>query len=60
MKNISGNSRFIGFLDECGDHSLEKIDHDFPIFVLCFAIVERKNYAENIIPAMSNKWDRYN
>lgn len=59
MKNISDNSRFIGFLDECGDHSLEKIDRDFPIFVLCLAIVERETYAETIIPAMSAFTLRY-
>jgi hypothetical protein len=27
-------SRFIAFFDECGDHSLTKIDSDFPLFVL--------------------------
>ena len=27
------SSRFIAFFDECGDHSLEKIDRDFPLFV---------------------------
>ncbi|MFZ2398120.1 MAG: hypothetical protein WA096_02110 [Smithella sp.] len=42
MKNISNNSRFIGFLDVCGDHSPEIIDRDFPIFVLCLVVVERK------------------
>jgi hypothetical protein len=59
MKNISGDSRFIGFLDECGDHSLEMIDRDFPIFVLCLAVVERKVYAEKVIPAMSALKLRY-
>ncbi len=53
MKNIGGNSRFIGFIDECGDHSMEKIDRDFPIFLLCMAIVERRHYAGAIIPSMA-------
>ena len=52
MKNIGGTSKYIGFLDECGDHSLEKIDPDFPIFVLALVVMERQAYVENIIPAL--------
>ncbi len=29
-RRLQATSRFIAFLDECGDHSLEKIDRDFP------------------------------
>jgi len=47
-------SRFIAFFDESGDHSLTKIDSDFPLFVLCTVIVDRKIYANEIIPAISN------
>lgn len=47
------NSRFIAFLDECGDHSLEKIDRDFPLFVLSVIVVERTAYVEQIIPALT-------
>jgi len=53
MKNVGGDSRFIGFIDECGDHSMDKIDKDFPIFVLCLTIIERRTYLETIIPATS-------
>jgi len=59
MKNIGGTSRFIGFLDECGDHSLEKIDPDFPVFLLALVVVERKSYAETAIPAMGRFKLRY-
>lgn len=45
-------SRYIAFFDECGDHSLDQIDRDFPLFVLSTAIVERTVYQEEIIPAM--------
>src|SRR5258708_40076641 len=51
MKNIGGESRFIGFFDECGDHSMEKIDRDFPLFVLALGVFERKVYSEKLIPA---------
>ncbi|MBN1962238.1 MAG: DUF3800 domain-containing protein [Deltaproteobacteria bacterium] len=53
MNNINGNSRFIGFIDECGDHSMQTIDRDFPIFVLCLIIVERQDYACSIIPTIA-------
>ncbi len=52
MKNIGGTSRLIGFFDECGDHSLGKVDQDFPLFVLALVVVERKLYAEQIIHAL--------
>jgi hypothetical protein len=40
------SSRFLGFFDECGDHSLTKIDPDFPLFVLALAVVERTAYRD--------------
>src|SRR5437867_11843545 len=44
------NSRFLAFFDECGDHSLEKIDRDFPLFVLALVVVERDAYRDRVIP----------
>jgi len=41
MKNIGGKSKYIAFLDECGDHSISEIDADFPIFVLSLVIMTR-------------------
>ncbi|TXD48981.1 MULTISPECIES: DUF3800 domain-containing protein [unclassified Polaribacter] len=32
------------FLDESGDHGLEKIDENFPIFLLCGILVSEENY----------------
>lgn len=46
-------SRYIAFIDECGDHSLDKIDKDFPLFVLSTVIIERKTYHEHIVPAIA-------
>ena len=59
MKNIGGESRFIGFFDECGDHSMEKIDRDFPLFVLALVIFERRVYVEKLIPAIGDLKLRY-
>ena len=38
------------YLDETGDHSLEKIDKDFPIFVLTTFLVRQSVYVNEIIP----------
>ena len=54
MNNIGGTSRFIAFFDECGDHSLTKVDHDFPLFLLAAVIVEREAYAARIVPALAS------
>lgn len=52
-------SRFIAFFDECGDHSLTKIDKDFPLFLLCTVVVEREAYARHMIPALAEFKLRY-
>ena len=58
---LQGTSRFIAFFDECGDHSMERIDGDFPLFVLATVIVERQRYVDEIIPRLNHfklrHWD---
>jgi len=36
--------KFILFIDECGDHSLVKIDPCFPIFLLCGVLISETDY----------------
>lgn len=52
-------SRFIAFIDECGDHSWTHINPEFPLFVLSTIIVERDHYAREIIPALARLKLRY-
>ena len=52
-------SRYLAFFDECGDHSLTKIDADFPLFVLALVVVERAAYRETILPAVNQFKLRY-
>ena len=52
-------SRFLAFFDECGDHSLDKIDRDFPLFVLALVLVERSVYQNQILPEFNNFKLRY-
>jgi hypothetical protein len=40
------------YLDETGDHSLEKIDKDFPLFVLTTFLVRQSVYTNEIIPTV--------
>lgn len=40
------------YLDETGDHSLEHIHPQFPIFALAFVICRPESYAERIVPSV--------
>ena len=53
MKNVGGSSRYIAFLDECGNHEMERIDSDFPLFLLSCIVVERHGYLKEILPAIN-------
>ena len=53
------SSRFLAFFDECGDHSLEKIDQDFPLFVLALVVVEREIYQNQVLPELNRFKLRY-
>jgi hypothetical protein len=45
-------SKYIVYVDESGDHSLESIDRKYPIFVLAFCIFHKRHYSEAIVPAL--------
>lgn len=45
-------SHWVVYVDESGDHSLESIDQDYPVFVLALCIFNKRHYAEKIIPAV--------
>lgn len=44
---------YIVFLDEAGDHSLELIDKDFPVFTLAMFICDSKYYNYTILPEVA-------
>jgi hypothetical protein len=41
------------FLDEAGDHSLDPVDQDFPVFVLVFMMCDENNYTDELVPAFT-------
>ena len=44
---------YIVFLDEAGDHSLELIDKDFPVFALAMFVCDTKYYNYTILPEIA-------
>jgi hypothetical protein len=47
-------SDYIVYVDESGDHSLESIDTEYPLFVLSFCIFHKQIYSNIITPALRN------
>lgn len=45
-------SNYVVFVDESGDHSLESINADWPLFVLSFCIFPVTAYASEVTPAI--------
>ena len=45
-------SDYIIFADESGDHGMDKIDPEYPIFVLVFCVFAKTDYAELVEPAV--------
>jgi len=47
-------SDFLVFVDESGDHGMETIDKEYPLFVLAFCIIQKREYAERLTPALQS------
>lgn len=45
-------SNYVVYVDESGDHSLESIDPQYPVFVLAFCVFQKAYYAGKIVPAL--------
>lgn len=48
----SGFGKYIVYVDESGDHSLQSIDPNYPVFVLAFCVFHKRHYSEAIVPAL--------
>ena len=46
------HSEYVVFVDESGDHSLEVINPEWPLFVLCFCIFPVAAYVNQGKPAI--------
>ena len=45
-------SKYVVYVDESGDHSLQSIDEQYPVFVLAFCVFHKRHYSEVIVPAL--------
>ena len=52
IANTLPRSSFIVYVDESGDHSLAKVDEDYPVFVLAFCVFYQENYLSKIVSAV--------
>lgn len=53
-------SKYIVYVDESGDHGLNRVDMAYPVFVLVFCIFRKRDYAEGLMPALQKfKFDYF-
>ncbi len=53
-------SDFVIFVDESGDHSLQSVDVNYPVFVLDFCIFQKTHFANVVVPNMEAfKFDHF-
>ncbi|BCT92513.1 3-deoxy-D-manno-octulosonic acid transferase [Lysobacter helvus] len=52
-------SDYIVFADESGDHGLERVNPQYPVFVLSFCIFQKTQYVERVVPAIQRFKLRY-
>ena len=45
-------SDFIVYVDESGDHGMQTLDVNYPVFVLAFCVFHKRHYCEKVIPAL--------
>lgn len=45
-------SKYIVYVDESGDHGLQSIDPEYPVFVLAFCVFHKRHYSEAIVPML--------
>ncbi len=45
-------SNFVVYVDESGDHGMQTLDPNYPIFVLAFCVFYKRHYSEQVVPAL--------
>lgn len=45
-------SKYVVYVDESGDHGLENVDPNYPVFVLAFCVFHKTHYAQRVVPAI--------
>lgn len=45
-------SKYIVYVDESGDHGMQTIDEQYPLFVLAFCVFHKRHYSEKVVSAL--------
>ena len=45
-------SDYVVYVDESGDHGMQTIDANYPVFVLAFCVFHKRHYSEKVVPAL--------
>ena len=45
-------SNFIVYVDESGDHGMQTVDPNYPVFVLSFCVFNKRHYSEKVVPTL--------
>lgn len=45
-------SNYVVYVDESGDHGMQTLDENYPVFVLAFCIFHKRYYCETVVPAL--------
>lgn len=48
------HSDYVVYVDESGDHGLQSIDPHYPVFVLAFCIFHKRDYIDQVTPALQD------
>jgi len=47
-------SNYVVYVDESGDHGLEAVDSNYPVFALAFCVFHKGHYAQSVVPAIES------
>jgi hypothetical protein len=56
---MSSGSDHVVYVDESGDHGLQSIDPEYPLFVLVFCLFRAGDYADRVCPSLASFKFRY-
>lgn len=46
--------KYIVYVDESGDHGMQTVDANYPVFALAFCIFHKGHYAEKVVPSLES------
>jgi len=53
-------SHYVVYVDESGDHGMQSLDENYPVFVLAFCVFHKRYYSEKVVPALQKfKFNRF-